>query len=425
MTHVESQDLLLDLAYGELDAQRAAEVASHVEGCAECRKEKAALDEMRRMAAPLRDLEEPPPGFDDRILAAARAQAQLDHEGNVGQVIEVTGSVRPLGVEAARIDAHGPVKARPTPRERPRWIARAALGGSVAAAAALALVVSNTLETRRNLAKSNAARSDEYAIRVPTPADSLDSALRDAEAKRDTNLSELRKVETPPAAPPAAGGEKRKAAELRVQPQKSPKKAGTSGARIEGAGGDALGKVASKDIPSSPRENDAARGAGRVPVGSPSAGAAAPVPAAPEPTRVQSSREREVSSVVSEGSRNKQQGAVAAAPPAEALKSAPPAASGVEANAQQARHAGNYTLAASLYRNAAELRQRENDAGGAAWNLAHAVECLSAIGQFDEARRVRDELARMYPSEATALSAARRALREVDLPAAAPAQKNP
>jgi len=421
MTHVESQDLLLELAYGELDAQRAAEVASHVEGCAECRKEKAALDEMRRMAAPLRDLEEPPPGFDDRILAAARAQAQLDHEGNVGQVIEVTGSVRPLGVEAARIDAHGPVKARPTRRERPRWIVRAALGGSVAAAAALALVVSNTLETRRNLAKSNAARGDEYAIRVPTTADSLDSALRDAEAKRDKDLPEMQKLETPPAAPPAAGAEKRKAAELRVQPQKSPKKAGTSGGRIEGAGGDALGKVASKDIPASPRESDAARGAARVPTGSPSLGARAPAPAAPESTRAQSSREREVSSVVSEGTRNKQQGAVAAAPPAEA----PPAASGVEASAQQARHAGNYTLAASLYRNAAELRQGENDAGGAAWNLAHAVECLSAVGQFDEARRVRDELARLYPSEATALSAARRALREVDLPAAAPAQKNP
>ena len=102
-----------------------------------------------------------------------------------------------------------------------------------------------------------------------------------------------------------------------------------------------------------------------------------------------------------------------------------PAASGVEANAQQARHAGSYALAASLYRNAAELRQRDNDAGGAAWNLAHAVECLSAVGQFDEARRVRDELARLYPSETTALSAARRALREVDPPAGLPVQRNP
>src|SRR3989475_7566341 len=58
MTHAESQDLLLDLAYGELDAARAAEVESHLSGCAECRKEKAALDEARRMAAHFRELEE-------------------------------------------------------------------------------------------------------------------------------------------------------------------------------------------------------------------------------------------------------------------------------------------------------------------------------------------------------------------------------
>jgi len=144
----------------------------------------------------------------------------------------------------------------------------------------------------------------------------------------------------------------------------------------------------------------------------------------------------DVSADRSEAVREAPQGAGAAATgpavagaPAEAgqLKSAAPApaASALEANAQQARHAGNYALAASLYRNAAELRQRDNDAGGAAWDLAHAVECLSAVGQFDEARRVRDELARLYPSETTALSAARRALREVDPPAAAPVQKDP
>ena len=33
MTHTESQDLLLDLAYGDLDAARAAEVESHLSGC--------------------------------------------------------------------------------------------------------------------------------------------------------------------------------------------------------------------------------------------------------------------------------------------------------------------------------------------------------------------------------------------------------
>jgi tetratricopeptide (TPR) repeat protein len=150
---------------------------------------------------------------------------------------------------------------------------------------------------------------------------------------------------------------------------------------------------------------------------------------------VQASRDVDVSADMSEAVREAPQGAVAAAtdPGAAAraearqlTSAAPaPAPSALEANAQQARHAGNYALAASLYRNAAELRQRDNDTGAAAWNLAHAVECLSAVGQFDDARRVRDELARLYPSETTALSAARRALREVDPPAAAPAQKNP
>ena len=64
------------------------------------------------------------------------------------------------------------------------------------------------------------------------------------------------------------------------------------------------------------------------------------------------------------------------------------------------------------------MRQRENDSSTAAWNLAHAVECLSAAGQFVEARKVRDELVRSYPAEASALAAAARALREVDVPAA-------
>src|SRR6267378_4576984 len=376
MTHAESQDLLLDLAYGELDAQRAAEVASHVEGCAECRKEKAALEETRRMAAPLRELEEPSPGFDDRILAAARAQAHLEHEGNVGQVIEVTGSVRPLGLEATRIDAHGPVQSRATRRDRPRWIVRAALGGSVAAAAALALVVSNTLETRRN-----------------------------AEVKRDKDRLETMKLEAVPPLPPAAL-EKEKVAQLSAPAHKpAKKKAGTPGVRIEGGGGDALGKLASRNTQAPARESDADRPAARASTASPSAGATtsgppAAVVAAPAPAAQAEPRQPK---------------SVAGAP----------APSAVEANAQQARHAGNYPLAASLYRNAADLRQRDNDAGGAAWDLAHAVECLSAAGQFDEARRVRDELARLYPSETTALSAARRALREVDSPAGAPVQKNP
>ena len=86
----------------------------------------------------------------------------------------------------------------------------------------------------------------------------------------------------------------------------------------------------------------------------------------------------------------------------------------LEASAQEARHAANYLQAASLYREAATLRRRENDPSAAAWNLAHAVECLAAIGRFDEARQVRDEMVRLFPAEAGPQSAVRRVLREVE-----------
>ena len=106
MNCAESQDLLLDLAYGELPAARAAEVAEHVLGCASCRAEKAQLDDARRAAAPLRDLEEPPAGFDEPILRAARAEAGMQAEGTPGPVVEVSASVKPLGLQATRLDPH-------------------------------------------------------------------------------------------------------------------------------------------------------------------------------------------------------------------------------------------------------------------------------------------------------------------------------
>ena len=236
MTHAESQDLLLDLAYGELDAVRAAEVEQHLSSCPECRKEKAALEEARRMAAPVRELEQPSAGFDERILRAARAQAQLEHDGNVGQVIEVTGSVRPLGVDVARIDAHGPVKARSAERPRPRWMVRTAVAGSVAAAAALALVVGNTLETRRNAERVAAAHSSDFEIRVqPAAPQVVDSALRDAEAKqRQKDEIEPRGLGGVPVAAPAQ--EKRHDAVAQMPPLR---KRAAPGARMQGSGGDA------------------------------------------------------------------------------------------------------------------------------------------------------------------------------------------
>jgi len=86
----------------------------------------------------------------------------------------------------------------------------------------------------------------------------------------------------------------------------------------------------------------------------------------------------------------------------------------LEKNAQDERHRGRYTLAASLYRRAAFVRGAGSAEG--AWDLAHAIECLAAAGSFDEARQIRAELFRLHPNERTAYSAANRALREADAP---------
>jgi len=414
MTHAESQELLIDLAYGELDAERAAEVATHVEGCADCREEKAAIEEARRIAAPLRELEEPSAGFDERILASARAQAQLEHDGNVGQVIEVTGTVRPLGMDAAHIDAHGPVRARPTERQRPRWLMRAALGGSVAAAAALALVVSTTLETRRNRERVAAVRSDEYKIQVgPAAPQALDSALRDADSKREREQAGSKKLEVaPPLQLPAEPQQKDKAAQPR--PKAPRQQAAGSGARIEGAGGE----VASRPSPPAAAAKSVAPPPEAHAPMAKNSPQAAPVASAPEVDRL-----TEISGTRSRAMKTAPASPAVPAPAGVAASAGMLAAGGVEASAQQARHAGDYVLAASLYRQAADLRRRDNDLSAAAWDLAHAVECLSAVAQFDEARAVRDELARAYPSETGALSAARRALREVDPPVPAMKQR--
>ena len=430
MTHAESQDLLLDLAFGELDASRAAELEEHVAGCAACREEKAALDEARRLSAPLRTQEEPPKGFDDRILEAARAEAHHQHDGNVGKVIEVTGNVRPLGVEAARIDAHAPVKARPAGR-RPKWMVRAALGGSVAAAAALALVVSTTLDARRSAERASQAQPDEYRIRVKpaAPDDLARAGPRENEGDRAAAgekkqerpaappaaqapaQSALDRTEEAPGAaqgsPPAAFEKKDRVASLPAPPRK---------AKAEQRKETAAGSVAAN------RDAPAASGSATVPISSKDKVAAPGRPAAPaavaeaaargDVAGQATARQEKPAAEAKELSRMR---AVAAAPATD------PA--GIEANAQQARHGGNYVLAASLYRQAADLRRRNDDAAAAAWNLAHAVECLAAAARFDEGQQVRDELSRLYPGETAALSAAHRALREVDAPQPPPASE--
>src|SRR5439155_578955 len=113
---------------------------------------------------------------------------------------------------------------------------RAAVAGSVAAAAALALVVGNTLETRRNAEKVAAAHSSDFEIRVqPAVPPVVDSALRDAEAKqRQKDEIEPRGLGGVPVAAP--GQEKTHDA---VAQMPSLRKRGGPGARMQGSGGDA------------------------------------------------------------------------------------------------------------------------------------------------------------------------------------------
>lgn len=380
MTHAECQDLLLDLAYGELDAARAAEVEEHLAGCADCRREKALLDEARTAAAPLRELEAPPPALDEPILAAAKAQAQLDHDGDIGEVIEVQGEVKPLGVEAARIDALAKPPVRHEAR-RPRWALRVALGGSVAGAAALALVLSTSLQSRREAEQAaRAAAEKDFEIRVqapqqasPAPQKAPEVPQQAPEARHDAEQEKVaeRAVQAPAQVVPAATPPR----------QKRPAPSGTV-ARETAAKKEASAPTADTAGPAAPHEDEAPAASG----------------AASPPARAAQQEMR----------------GVAAPPPAAARVAPVENASDLERAARDARHAGEYLRAASLYRQASSARRAGAPSDGA-WDLAHAVECLAAVGQFDDARKLRAELSQLYPSEATALAAAGRALRSADV----------
>jgi hypothetical protein len=403
MTHAESRELLLDFAYGELPAHVAVEVEEHLTGCDECRVEKQQLEGVRKAFTPIRESEEPGAGFDERILAAARAEARLEHDGNVGQVVEVAASVAPAGLDAARINAHAAPVARSPARGRPKWMTRAMLGGSVAAAAALALVVG----TSRGARERPAASAENFQIHVAPQG----APPAEAEAAKDTALA---RNDTPPvqAAPPPAAPPPAPAAAAPVVQQPSSDvrsraslaaKKSKARAIEEGSGGD-VPNAAELALRGALAENEskaqAGAGARAASNGAPAhdlarqLAAAAPEPQAPA----------DGATAAANSSLHKQEAAAAAPRPANP--------GDLERRAEAARHGGNYALAAGLYREAAT--GRESDSSAAAWDLAHAVECLAAGGSFDEARKVRDQLGTSYPAEANAFAAARRALREVD-----------
>jgi hypothetical protein len=390
-------------------------------------------------------------------------------------VIEVQGNVRPLELSAAQIDAHRAV-VRET-RRQPRWAMRAVLGGSVAAAAALALVVTTSLQSRREAERAAqlAVADKTFEIRVVAPAPSVVPATA-----RDAKKEDGAKVGRDEVASEQKGTSPGHMAKKRARPDgmiggvlddelgSAGAKGVTGAAHPAGSGGDALGALAAKDrqgashsapaaVPPAAAPPAAAPPAGAPPAATPPAAAAlaaappagAPTAAAPPPPRAPAREPASAAATAPMAQAVSRAHAVAvaqplAAQPVEAPSRKPAAApaeveavveakvstssaraAGVvelEKEAQDARHRGAYSLAASLYRRAAYLRGAGSPEG--AWNLAHAVECLAAAGYFDEAREMRAELFRLHPNERTAYSAANRALREVDAPGP-PADRTP
>jgi len=400
MNCAESHDLLLDLAYGELPPSQATEVESHVAGCAACRAEKEQLDEARRLAAPLRELEEPPPGFDERILRAARAEAGMQAEGTPGPVVEVEASVKPLGLQATRLDPHARMR-RGGDQARPRWGRRAAIVGSIAAAAGLAVVVTSSLTTRPPI-------HDEVSpIQVRAPGAPASSAVEEALPKQFAG---------PPASNGAVAPARRRAEPVAQAPQKKADGASAKGGRAE--------------LARAKREQDAQVVSDHVnldlgerppPQSASSAGSEAKIA---EKAKAVEAR-RDPAPLVKEAPPQYADRAVASAPKSVPAMSpgvggsvgstAPRTADQLEEEASTARRRGDYVRAGSLYRDASALRKASEPAR-AAWDLAHAVECLAAGGLIAEAVASRKDLVASFPDQTGPRAAADSALRSVPLP---------
>ena len=409
MNCAESQDLLLDLAYGELSPARAAEVEAHVQGCAACRAEKEQLQGARKAVAPLRHLEEPPAGFDEPILRAARAEAGLQSDGTPGPVVEVSATVKPLGLQAARLDPHAQMKGLKG-RPAPRWGRRAAAAASIAAAAGLAVVVTSSLTRQRaSQAPETVAPIQVRAPDAPVPS-SLDDALasrKKAAAPEEGKGAVSPKVfAVPPsraiasAPEPVAEGPRRKVAS---PPAKAKEQADRREQPAEPVGG--LAKEEAYGFSQATKRDDQmARNQAVAPAAAPPHGLAAQAKPAAGPSAA-SSPDRAA------------EGKLVAAP-----KAAAQDPDRLENQAGEARRRGDYARAAALYQDASALR-KESDPARAAWNLVHAVECLAAGGQVHEAIAARRELFRAFPGQAGQQAAADRALRAVQPAELAPADR--
>ncbi|HEX9604315.1 MAG TPA: hypothetical protein VF973_11235, partial [Myxococcales bacterium] len=295
------------------------------------------------------------------------------------------------------------------------WGRRAAVFGSIAAAAGLAVVVTSSLTTRHSAQRM----VEEVApIQVHAPGTSVPISLDDrlvplgkAVAPEESSGARSREAGAPPPAR-AVDAAKQKVAKA---PQPAKERAGRreqqapaaaqeadeliplSGERFESPE-KAVGRPARDGLMLEPRQGprpDAqpssveTKRAGPAPS---SAGSLRTVPAGGPPA----------ASVVG--------GQVAASPPAPANPDQ------VEDQASAARRRGDYARAAALYREASALR-RQSEPARAAWDMAHAVECLAAGGQVNEAVAVRKELVRTFPDHSGPKAAADSALRSFRAPA--------
>ena len=174
MNCTDCQDLLLDLAYGELAPDQAAAVQSHAQGCAQCGLEYAKLRGARQAVVPLltalREEEQPGAGFDDALLAAAREAVRQQAArpalaAPTPAVPDLPAHAKVLSLDAARLKRRG-------------WL-RAAVGVSIAAAAGLALVVGSSQKGLPvKLAEEPAPAAAKTA---PTPPSSIAQAVAQPE----------------------------------------------------------------------------------------------------------------------------------------------------------------------------------------------------------------------------------------------------
>ena len=397
MTGDHVQDLLLDLAYGELPADRAAEVEAHLATCEACRAERDGLVRTRALVAPLRSLEEPSARFDERIVHSARAEAGLQADGTPGPTIEVSGSVKPLGLQAGRVDplAPGVRVSKKEINKRSLWLRRATVGASIAGAAAVALFVASSVQQKR---VDRADEVPELKVRAPGVA-VPPSAPEPAQGK----VPQERKTAPPATAaqPQGSGGD------LAALPPPAPPPA----ARLEQQRSPAAKKT---DRPALPAPTVLKDEMDKVPDAT-RAAAADRLSSTPPREKAEAETRAEPTERQSREAQAGRQIAIVPAPRretgvAKAAAGADLDPDRLEESAGDARREGGYVRAAELYQLAAGLRRAKNDSSRAAWDLAHAVECLAAASKLGEAGDVRGELMRSYPSEESPLRAADRAL---------------